>query len=303
MKNIFKKPLLIIMMIFMLFALVGCGENNETKVENVPETETIKKTTEENVVEEAKEEVTKYPNVKGYPIEKDDIKLCRVYINGYECFTDGYVKNDNPDIVYMVALEMICDGTNYGNGVVTEEDGKRSFGVCINGKLAVNKLGENILIIDGETYEDLSPEMRVLFEDYNDYCCTTLLLEKMLGAKVNFSEDRSAVYIETSEKIDKEKTEMYELDLSGYGKLIAKNKETGEKLIFKCGNYEKNSSSGSNKKGGSSNNASNYPQICTACGGTGKTYGVQNVYNPVTNSFEFKSTFVTCISCGGTGHR
>ena len=302
MKNIFKKPLLIIMMIFMLFALVGCGGSNKTEVENVPQTETIKETTEENVIEETKEEVTKYPNVKGYPIEKDDIKLCRVFINGYEYCSDGYIKNNYPDVVYMVALEMVYDGNAYGNGVVVDEDGEVAFGACINGKLIVNRLGESILNIDGEIYEDLAPEKRIIYKDNNDYFCTTLFLEKALGAKVNFSEDRSAVYIETSEKIDEEKSQMYELDLSGYGKLVAKNIETEEKLILKCGDDRKNSSGGSNTKGGS-NNTSNSHQICSACGGSGKTYGVQNVYNPVTNSFEFKSTFVTCISCGGTGRR
>ena len=301
MKNIIKKNLLMLLIIFLSFTLVGCSGSNENEFDKSSETETLEENSEEINADNTGDQ--NYPNVKGYPIEKDDIKLCRVYINRHECFTDGYVKNDNPDVVYMVVLEMICDGNTYGNGVVVEEDGKRSFGACINGKLVVNKLGENILNIDGEIYEDMAPEMRVLFEDYNDYCCTTLLLEKTLGAKVNFSEDRSAVYIETSEEIDEEKTQMYELDLSGYGKLIAKNKETGEKLIFKCGNDEKKSSGGSNKKGGSSNNTSNYPQICTACGGTGWTYGVQNVFDPVTNKFEYKSTMVRCISCGGTGRR
>lgn len=251
-------------------------------------------------------EDSNYPNVEGYPIEKDDIKLCKIYMDGKECFCDGYTKDENPDVVYIIALESIYDITTAQNGFVVDSDGETSFCACINEKLIVNKLGEPILNIDGEIFEDVAPEIRVVFEDYKDYCCSTLLLEKTLGASVTLSQDRSAAYIETSEKVDEESSQMYELDLDGVGRLKAKNKDTGETKVIMYDKEGVTISGGSNSNGnngqGSSNNIPG-SNLCPICHGTGQAMGSKMVLNPVTNTFTSQPAMVTCTHCGGSGHR
>lgn len=302
MSNSIKKSLLMLLTIFLLFTLVGCSGSNNIEIEEAPETETVEEHKEEIVVEEAKEDPN-YPNVEGYPIEKSDVKLCKLYFDGYECFCDGYTKDENPDVVYMIALEAIYDATHSENGFVSGRDNDVSFCACINGKLVLNKLGENILNIDGEIYEDMAPEMRVVFEDYNDYCCTTLFLEKTLGAKVTLSQDRSAAYIETTEKVDENESRVYDLDIIGEGKLIAKNKNTGEKKTIIYNEKGMTISAGSTNNGNSSNNHGPEKQICTACGGSGQVMGSTNVLNPMTGTYTMQPAMVRCTVCGGSGYR
>lgn len=262
-----------------------------------------KQETTEVIVEEVKEEDPNYPNVEGYPIEKSGVKLCKLYFDGYECFCDGYTKDENPDVVYMIALEAIYDATHSENGFVSGRDNDVSFCACINGKLVLNKLGESILNIDGEIFEDMAPEMKVVFEDYDDYCCTTSFLEKTLGAKVTLSQDRSAAYIETTEKVDENESRIYELDIKGEGKLIAKDKNTGEKKTIIYNETGMSITAGSTNNGGGSNNHGPEKQICSACGGSGQVMGGTSVFNPVTGNYAVQPTMVRCTVCGGSGYR
>lgn len=306
MKKCVSKTMLIILTVLLSLVFTGCSKDREYKTVN-KSSKTEDETVEEVTVEEAKGDPN-YPNVAGYPIEKDGVKLCKIYMNGKECFCDGYIKDENPDIVYIIALESIYDITTAQNGFVVDSDGETSFCACINGRLIVNKLGEPVLNINGDVYEDLAPEIRVVFEEYKDYCCTTKFLEIVLDAKVTLSQDRSAAYIETSEEVDEKTSQMYELDLDGVGRLIAKNKDTGEKRVISYNKVGMTISSGTNNKGngnGNNGSSSNLPgsNNCPICHGSGQVMGSKMVLNPVTNSFTSQPAMVTCTHCGGSGHR
>lgn len=263
----------------------------------------------EEVIEQVQEEDPNYPNVEGYPIQKDGYKLIKLYVDGYECFCDGYIKNEYPDTVFLIALEGIFDATHADGMCVGNENNDESFCACINGKLVLSRLGQPYLNVDGEIYDDLAPEIAVVYEDYKDYCCTTLYLEKTVGAIVHLSQDKSAAYIELNEKVDEDASKVYDLDLDATGILQAKSKINGEKktLIY---NEEGMTISATSSGGESGNNRPDYidntpvqRQKCSQCGGSGFTNYMQSVYDPVSKMNIMKSVSGVCPHCHGTGYQ
>ena len=70
-----------------------------------PESIQTEQETEKETETETTAEDDKYPNYPGYPKEKDGLKLCKLYVDDYECFCDGYIKDEYPDKVFFIALE------------------------------------------------------------------------------------------------------------------------------------------------------------------------------------------------------
>ena len=303
-----KKMLCLLLTLLLLDSLFGCGADEQPKIVSGDPAVEI-----DTVVEE--EAAEPYPNVEGYPVEENGISFCKVFINGEEFMSDGYVKNDAPDTLFVVALDLTyqtgCDALCCS----TDKNGKRyeSFGASVNGKLVLSTMGEACLNIDGEVFEDLAPEKEEVYEGFEDYCCTTLFLEKTVGATVTFSADKSAAYIELGEPVSEEASKIYDLDLDPVGKLTATNKSDGTvtKLTIpstqvSSGNSGGSSSSGGNSGGSSSggnSGGSSAParQRCSRCGGSGFTNGSVMVYDPAFGGMRSVTQTITCPSCGGSG--
>ena len=297
-----KKVFCLLLSVLLVCSLFGCGAGKQSEtVSNDPAIEI------DTIVEE--ETTEPYPNVEGYPVEKNGISFCKVFVNGEEFMSDGYVKNDAPDTLFVVALDLTyqtgCDALCCS----TDKDGKRyeSFGASVNGKLVLSTMGEACLNIDGEVFEDLAPEKEEVYEGFEDYCCTTLFLEKTVGAMVTFSADKSAAYIELGEPVSEEASKVYDLDLNPVGKLTATNKSDGAvtKLAMPSTQVSSGSSSGSSgsSSGGGSSGGSSAParQRCSRCGGSGFTNGPVMIYDPAFGGMRSETRTITCPSCGGTG--
>ena len=278
-----------------------------------PDPESIQAEQEtETEAETTSAEDDKYPNYPGYPKEKDGLKLCKLYVDNYECFCDGYIKDEYPDRVFFIALEVYDFLGIEGPMCVGDDSGNESFCACINGKLVVSTLGKPYLNVDGNVYDDLAPEKAKVYEDFNDYCCTTLFLEKTLGATVHISADRSAAYIELGEKASCDESGKYKLDLKANGKLTATDNSTGNKIVIDgvTAQADTISGSGTGSGGKSGGNSSAYkndqPQTrarCSQCGGSGFTNYMSNVFDPVTGGYRMQTVSGVCPSCHGTGYR
>ena len=298
-----KKLLCLLLSLLLLGSLFGCGAGEQ------PEIVSGDPATEIDTTVEEEETVESYPNVEGYPVEKNGISFCKVFINGEEFMSDGYVKNDAPDTLFVAALDLTyqtgCDAICCS----TDKNGKRyeSFGASVNGKLVLSTMGEACLNIDGEVFEDLAPEKAEVYEGFEDYCCTTLFLEKTVGATVTFSADKSAAYIELGEPVSEEASKIYDLDLDPVGKLTATNKSDGTvtKLVMPSTQVSSGSSNGSSggSSGGGSSGGSSAParQRCSRCGGSGFTNGSVMVFDPAFGGMRSETRTITCPSCGGTG--
>ncbi len=302
-----KKLICILLSVIMIFSFAACGdktlENEGAEQGSVGELSQ----------KETKEYAKKYPNVKDYPIKKGEINLCKLYIDGKECFCDGYYKDDHPDTLFAIALELVNEIGADGTCCSTEKKGKayESFGASVNGKLVLGQLGNASLNIDGEFFEDLPPEKQKVYEDFLDYCCTTLFLEKTVGASVHFSEDKSAAYIELGEKVTEKASKIYDLNLQPEGNLTATNKNDNsvKKLSVNSVGIDTNSGSSSGSgngkpnSGGTSNSNPPTRAKCSQCGGSGFTNYMTNVYDPVTGGYRMQTVSGTCPSCHGTGYR
>ena len=277
-----------------------------------PESIQTEQETEKETETETTAEDDKYPNYPGYPKEKDGLKLCKLYVDDYECFCDGYIKDEYPDKVFFIALEVYDFLGIEGPMCVGDDSNNESFCACINGKLVINTLGKPYLNVDGNVYDDLAPEKAKVYEDFNDYCCTTLFLEKTLGATVHISADRSAAYIELGEKASCDESGKYKLDLKANGKLTATDNSTGNKIVIDgvTAQADTISGSGTGSGGKSGGNSSAYkndqPQTrarCSQCGGSGFTNYMSNVFDPVTGGYRMQTVSGVCPSCHGTGYR
>lgn len=276
-----------------------------------PDSESVQKEQETETETETIAEDNKYPNYPGYPKEKDGLKLCKLYVDDYECSCDGYIKDEYPDRVFFIALE-VYDFLGIEAMCVSDDSNNESFCTNINGKLVVSTLGKPYLKVDGNVYDDLAPEKAKVYEDFNDYCCTTLFLEKTLGATVHISEDRSAAYIELGEKVSCDESDKYELDLKPTGKLTAKNKSTGEQIVIDGYTAQSKTAagSGSGSGGKSGGNSSAYKNDqpptrarCSQCGGSGFTNYQSMVWDPFMNGYRSQTVSGVCPSCHGTGYR
>ena len=250
---------------------------------------------------------TEYPNYPGYPLEKNGIKECKLFINGvvYEdC--NGYTKDDYPDTLFITVDPVLYKTYQHTCGLITSsnvngEDFQLS-GKVINGQQVLCAVGKPFLVVDGEVYDDLSPELVEFVEGWEDYCCTTLFLEKTAGAKVHISEDRSAAYIEMNEPISTEDNEKYTLNIGAGGKFTATDKQSGETKTVEVPEKYIPVSQNSNSAGGNGNGGNKSHIPCGTCGGSGRiVIGGGNVYNPYSKSYELKMQYGMCPSCGGRG--
>lgn len=292
MRKTMKKLISILLTVVLIFSVTACG-NVTSKNENANQGGT-----EDVTQKETNENIEQYPNVKDYPIKKGEINLCKLYIDGKECFCDGYYKDDHPDILFGIALELVNEIGADGTCCSTEKNGNiyESFCASVNGKLVLGQLNNTALNIDGEIYEDLPAEKQTVYEDFLDYCCTTLFLEKTVGASVHFSEDKSAAYIELGEKVTEEASKIYDFNLQPEGKLTATNKNDNS--------VTKLSISGSGKSNGSSSGSGKGTRsICPGCGGTGTIANRVLLYqDTINNTFTYTTVYNPCGRCGGSGY-
>lgn len=295
-----KKLISILLAVVLIFSVTACGDvTSKNESANQGDAGDVSQ-------REANEKVEKYPNVKDYPIKKGEINLCKLYIDGKECFCDGYYKDDHPDILFGIALEFVNEIGADGTCCSTEKNGKtyESFCASVNGKLVLGQLNNTDLNIDGEIIEDLPAEKQTVYEDFLDYCCTTLFLEKTVGASVHFSEDKSAAYIELGEKVTEEASKVYDLNLQPEGKLTATNKNDNSvtKLSISSVDSGKSNGTGSGKSNGSgSENGTR--SVCPGCGGTGTIGNRVLLYQDTINkTFTYTTVYHPCGRCGGSGY-
>lgn len=280
-----KKLISILLAVVLIFSVTACGD-----------------------VTSKNESVDKYPNVKDYPVKKGEINLCKLYIDGKECKCDGYYKDEHPDILFGIALEFVNEIGADGTCCSTEKKDKiyESFCASVNGKLVLGQLNNTDLNIDGEIYEDLPAEKQKVDEDFLDYCCTTLFLEKTVGASVHFSEDKSAAYIELGEKVTEEASKVYDFDLQPEGKLTATNKSNNSvtKLSISSVGLDKSNGSGSGKNNGTGSGSGNGTRsVCPGCGGTGTIANRLLLYqDTINNTFTYTTVYHPCGRCGGSGY-
>ena len=232
-----------------------------------------------------------YPNVAGYPIERGDIKLCKVYVDGRELECDGYVKKDHPGVLFTAALSLIYQVGGYGECAGGDHNGKRYECFCgsINGKLVFGALGVAGLTIDGELFGDLAPEKEEVYEGWLDYCCTTTFLEKTAGATVTFSKDGSAAYIELGEPVTEAASNIYTMRLDPF-------KNTAEVTNINDGTVTKLEVKKSGKGFGTEK------QLCPNCDGSGVITQWDYRYNPATGGYSNVATHWPCGNCGGDGY-
>ena len=159
---------MVLIVAIMCFCMTACENSSEIKSTNIESTdkETVEiqsdtaESDSENIQAEQETETEvettaeddNYPNYPGYPKEKDGLKLCKLYVDDYECFCDGYIKDEYPDRVFFIALEVYDFLGIEGPMCVGDDSGNESFCACINGKLVVSTLGKPYLNVDGNVY-------------------------------------------------------------------------------------------------------------------------------------------------------
>lgn len=295
----------LIILSVVIIAFTGCGDssasNNGNTGQNVQEnisqeSDASKQTNEPKEVENS----IAYPNYEGYPIADGDITYHKMIINGKEYFLDAYSHNDNPDALYFSPTPIIYDFN--GNAVGASSKGKEtwafnfadSFALMINGSENVN--------IDGELFVNVAPEVRKHAKYGDVFYCGTFFLIKMLDATVNFSDDRSAVYLTTNKEVSLEDTNAYELHLTAEGTLVATNatKSTEIKMDV-AGNYSANELKKTAVEMDNDQNVK-YRIVCSGCGGSGHVGSTISTYNPNSKMYEMKQDYRPCPNCGGKGY-
>ena len=297
----------LLLAILISILLLACGDNAAgTSVEEIPEVQEL--------AQDEVEEVPTYADVEGYPKELNGYTHHKLFINGQANGDDAVTLSDAPDTVYVRSLILSWDLDGDGMACSCTDGNNKlegaAFCACFNGCVAVNHTGGTQTVIDGVAYDDARP-FHYSGGDYNgEYFCSTLYLEKMLDATVTFSEDRSAVYLETGVPVDYDDSHIYDFDLSYTGKLKLTNLSDGTVTEYRVNSNTSGSGSGGNNQSAGSQ-APAYKQcsmclgrgstFCAACGGTGRTMRMVNVMDPVTHNFTMRSESSICLSCGGSG--
>ncbi len=282
----------------------GCGESTNTNTnENQQEEKPDNKpdNNQEEKQDNKQEDVNKYPNVVGYPIEKGDIKECKLFINGVD-YEDcnGYTKDEHPDVLFITVDTVLYKVYQHTCGIISNSLIKgESFqlkGEIINDKQVLQSEGKPFIVIEDEVFNDLAPELVEFVEGWEDYCTTTLFLEKIVDAKVHISEDRSAAYIEIDNPISKEDNNKYNLSIEKDGKFIATNKDTGETRVL-----EVPSIYFQQKDPTHADPSIETHTICPGCNGTGT---IVTYYTRQESMYRIIKTpiYNPCQRCGGKGY-
>lgn len=243
----------------------------------------------------------KAENVDGYPETKEGKVFHAFFINGERADYDVYTYGDKTD-VYMPIFWVCCNLGISPYSVSKNGNTVGAFAARINGSIAVNCTEKASTTVDSEEYPDAKPE----YYD-NDYHCTYLLLNKTLGATLEFSPDKSAVYLTTAKPVNEKKSECPDFELETDGSLKYNESYTGGD----SGRSEEPSSKKNNEPSSvytptqrSCPSCSGMGRMmCSSCGGRGSTPGVRMQFDPIT----MRSTYVPCnnmcYSCAGTGFR
>jgi len=221
-----------------------------------------------------------------------------MFINGEEYFLDAYTHNDNPDVLFFSPTPIIYSWN--GNAVGCSSKGKCCFAFCVEDTIALMALGDDNINFNGELFKDIAPE-NYKSKQYGDiFYCSTFFFVRMLGASVNFSDDRSAVYLNTERTADSQTTSKYDLHVTAEGELTAHN--TADNTVIKFdmkGNY----SVEEEKVIIEDNRQDAKIKIpCSRCGGSGHVGTAVNVYDPAAGVYQMKQTYQPCPNCGGKGY-
>ena len=262
----------------------------------------------------------KAENVAGYPKMDGDKRLLALFVNGKRMSSDAYTYGDSTDI-YVEPCRVCWDGLGIDatstsrslQGVIVGG----AFAARINGKVVVNQTGSSTTKVGNDSYPDIMPEY------YNeDFYCSLLMFKKVLNAEVEFSPDFSAAYVSTDKAYaEGSKCDDFDLDYDGTlkyegpadnGFTPSQGGDTPQPLEEPTKPSEEPTKPSDKPTTIVCPNCSGTGRrACSACGGSGKTWGTRTEYRympgPTPGSSIMMPTQVpcqvTCMSCGGAAFR